>query len=155
MTVDGDTLDEANETFSVTLSNPGNATIADGSGLGTITDDDPAPTLSVNDVSVTEGNAGSTTATFTVTLSAASGQAVTVDWATADDMAVAPGDYTASSGSLTFVPGDTSETFAVVVQGDINAELDETYRVVLTNPVNGALGIRRASAPSRTMSSSP
>ena len=47
ITVNGDVLDEADETFGVTLSNPANATIADGSGLGTITDDDPAPTLSV------------------------------------------------------------------------------------------------------------
>ncbi len=58
VTVNGDVLDEANETFGVTLSNPGNATIGDGSGLGTITDDDAAPTLSVDDVTVLEGNAG-------------------------------------------------------------------------------------------------
>ena len=83
--MNGDVVDELDETFGITLSNPGNATIADGSGMGTITDDDAAPTLSVNDVSVAEGNAGTTTATFTVTLSAASGQTVTVDWATADD----------------------------------------------------------------------
>ena len=67
-------LDEANETFTVELSSPANATIADGSGVATITDDDAPPTLSIDDVSVTEGNAGTTTATFTVTLSAASGQ---------------------------------------------------------------------------------
>ena len=62
-------LDEANETFFVNLSNPANATIADGQGIGTITDDDPPPTISVNDVTVTEGNAGTVNATFTVTLS--------------------------------------------------------------------------------------
>jgi hypothetical protein len=130
--VNGDTLDEANETYTVTLSNPGNATIADGSGLGTITDDDPAPTLSVNDVSVTEGNAGTTTATFTVTLSAASGQAVTADWATANGEATQPTDYVAGSGTLSFVPGDTSETLAVTVNGDLTAELDETFVVNLS-----------------------
>ena len=74
ITVNGDVTDEANETFTVGLSNPGNATIADGSGTGTITDDDAAPTLSIDDVSVAEGNAGTTTATFTVSLSAASGK---------------------------------------------------------------------------------
>src|SRR6185312_2254381 len=68
ITVNGDLVDEANETYGITLSNPGNATIADGSGVGTITDDDAAPTLSVNDVTVAEGNAGATTATFAVTV---------------------------------------------------------------------------------------
>ena len=54
-------LDEANETFFVNLAGPTNATIADGQGLGTITDDDPLPTLAINDVTVTEGNAGTST----------------------------------------------------------------------------------------------
>ena len=55
VTVNGDVMDEANETFTVGLSNPANATIADGSGRATITDDDAAPTLSVDDVSVDRG----------------------------------------------------------------------------------------------------
>ena len=67
--------------------------IGDPQGVGTITDDDPPPTLSVNDVSVTEGNAGTTTATFTVSLSATSGNAVTFDWATAPGTAAAGVDY--------------------------------------------------------------
>jgi hypothetical protein len=137
--VNGDALDELDETLGIVLSNPGNAGIADGAGLGTITDDDAAPTVSVNDVTVAEGNVGTTTATFTVTLSAASGRTITVDWATADDMAIQPSDYTASSGLLTFVPSDTSETFGVTVKGDLVAELDETFRVVLTSPSNAVL----------------
>ena len=139
ITVNGDLADEPDETYGITLSNPGNATIADGSGSGTITDDDAAPTLSVADVSLVEGNVGTTTATFTVTLSVASGRSVTVDWATANDMATEPADYTASSGLLTFVSGDTSETFGVTVKGDLIAELDETFRVVLTSPSNALL----------------
>ena len=65
--VNGDLLDEANETFFVNLSNPSNVTIADGQGVGTITDNDPLPTVSVNDVTVTEGNGGTVAATFTLT----------------------------------------------------------------------------------------
>jgi large repetitive protein len=140
VTVNGDVLDEVNETFGLTLSNPGNATIADGSGLGTITDDDPLSVLSINDVSVTEGNAGTTTATFTVSLSAASAKTVTVDWATADGSATQPGDYAAGSGTVTFVPGDATETIAVTVNGDLTAELDESFRVVLSAPSNADLG---------------
>ena len=139
ITVNGDVLDEGDETFTVGLSNPANATIADGSGTGTITDDDAPPTLSINDVAVTEGNAGTTTATFTVSLSAASGRTVTVGWSTADADAVQPVDYTAGSGTLTFVPGDTSETLAVSVNGDLVAELDEDFRVTLTAPSNATL----------------
>ncbi|HEX4941902.1 MAG TPA: Calx-beta domain-containing protein, partial [Actinomycetota bacterium] len=140
ITVNGDVVDEADETFTLALSNPANAMIADGSATGTITDDDAPPTLSVNDVSVAEGNAGPTTATFTVSLSAASEMAVTVAWATADAEAVQPVDYVAGSGALTFVPGDVSETIAVSANGDLVAELDETFEVALTAPSNATLG---------------
>ena len=85
------------------LSTPSNATIADSQGVGTITNDDPLPALSINDATVTEGNAGGTPAGFTVTLSAVSGQTVTVGYATTDDTAsAAGGDYGAISGTLTF-----------------------------------------------------
>ena len=67
----GDLLDEIDETFNLNLSVPVNATIADGSGLGTITDDDALPALAVNDVTISEVDSGSTNANFTVTLSAA------------------------------------------------------------------------------------
>jgi Calx-beta domain len=154
----GDVLDESNETFVVDLSNlvgtPGQ--IGDAQGLATITDDDPLPALSVNDVSVTEGNSGSTTATFDVSLSAASAKTVTVDWATADGSATHPGDYAAGSGTVTFVPGDVTETIAVTVNGDVTAELDETFRLVLSAPSNAVLGDAEARwARSWTMSSSP
>ena len=140
VSVNGDVIDEVDETFTVALSNPVNATISDGSGLGTITDDDAVPALSIDDVSLAEGNAGTTTATFTVALSAVSAKTITVGWATGDDDAIQPADYTMASGTLTFVPGDTSETFAVTVNGDLIAELDEAFRVTLTAPSNATLG---------------
>ena len=139
ITVNGDVVDEADEIFTLTLSNPANATIADGSATGTITDDDPAPSLSIGDVSVTEGNAGTTTATFTVSLSATSGNAVTVGWSTADADAVQPVDYTAGSGTQIFVPGDTSATIAVSVNGDSLDEVNETFTVALSNPASATI----------------
>jgi hypothetical protein len=140
ITVNGDVLDEANETFGMTLSNAVNATIGDGSGIGTITDDDPIPLLSVNDASVTEGDAGTATATFTVTLSAASGQTVTVDWATVDGSATQPSDYVAGSGTLTFPAGTTIRTIGVAVNGETVPELDETFRVTLSNATSAVIG---------------
>ena len=106
MTVNGDVNASPTRPSSSTSAAPTNATIADGQGIGTITNDDARPTLSINDVAVAEGNAGTTTLGFTVTLSAASGQTVTVGYATANGTATtADGDYLAASGTLTFAPG--------------------------------------------------
>ena len=106
--VNGDQLDEIDETFTLNLANPVNVSIADGNGLGTITDDDPLPALAIADVTVTEGDSGTVAATFAVNLSAQSGRAVTVNYATADGTAIAPGDYVAASGTLNFAAGQTT-----------------------------------------------
>ncbi|HEX8890651.1 MAG TPA: Calx-beta domain-containing protein, partial [Pyrinomonadaceae bacterium] len=137
-----DSLNEANETVNLTLSN------VQGSGdLGTpatavltINDNDPQPSLSINDVSKNEGNSGTTQFTFTVTLSAVSGQNVSVNFATADGTATtADSDYQAQSGTLTFVPGDTTKTITVLVNGDTKAEADENFFVNLSGAVNATI----------------
>ncbi len=140
----GDTTTESNETFYVNLTNPSNATIADGQGVGTIQDDDSPsspsqPQISINDVTVTEGNTGTTNATFTVSLSQASSAQVTVDYATADGTATAGSDYQSTSGTLTFNAGETSKTITVPVYGDTTAESNETFYVNLTNPSNATI----------------
>ncbi len=135
----GDTLDEANETYNVNLSGATNATIADTQGVGTITDNDATPSLVINNVTLTEGNTGTANATFTVTLSAASGQTVTVNYATANNTAVAPGDYSTRSGTLTFSPGSTTQSIAVPVVGDTLDEANETYNVNLSAATNATI----------------
>ena len=137
--VNGDPLDEPNETFFVNLINATNGVIVDNQGQGTINDNDPTPSLSINDVSVAEGDAGTTPATFTVTLSAVSGQPVTVNYATADNSAVAGNDYQPASGRLTFNPGDTTETVTVLVNGDTTFEQNETFFVTLSGPTNATI----------------
>ena len=137
--VNGDLLDEANETFTVNLSNPSNVTIVDGEGLGTITDNDPLPTVAVNDVTVSEGDGGTAAATFTLSLNIPSGRSVSVAYATADVTATSPADYVAAGGTVTFAPGDTSEQVTVLVNGDLLDEADETFRVDLSNPVNATI----------------
>src|SRR5438093_2720098 len=137
----GDTINEPNETFVVNLSNPSNATVADGQGRATILNDDPAPpSLAINDVTVNEGDSGVTSAIFTVTLSAASTQTVTVNFASADGSAkAATRDYGAVSGTLTFAPGQTTQPIAVPIIGDKRKEKDETFFVNLSGPSNATI----------------
>ncbi len=139
VTITGDTTYEADETFFVNLTTPVNATITDAQGQGTITNDDTAPTLTINDVTVTEGNSGTTNATFTVTLSAASGLVTTVNYATANGTATAGSDYVATSGTKTIAVGATSGTIVVPINGDTTIEANETFFVNLTTPVNATI----------------
>jgi uncharacterized protein (TIGR03437 family) len=139
--VNGDTTMEPNETFLVNLRNATNATIADAQGLGTIVNDDqpPPPMLAINDVSKNEGNSGQTAFDFTVTLSAASGQTVTVDYLSGEGTATVGSDYTRAEGRLTFTPGQTSRTITVQVNGDTTVEPDETLMLDLRTPTNAML----------------
>lgn len=130
-----DSAPEPDESFTVAVSNPRNATIVDGSGTGTITDDDK-PALSIADASGSE-TGGSVT--FAVTLSAPTGKTVTVAYATSNGSAQAPGDYTAKSGTLTFSAGVTSRTISVAVVDDEAIEADETFTVTLSAAVNATI----------------
>src|SRR3954471_14486467 len=139
VTVNGDTDAETNETFSVNLSNavgPG-ATIIDGTGLGTITDDDTPPAvgnISINDVSISEGNSGTKLATFTVSRTGTA--AFSVDYATSDGSASAGSDYTAIPlTTLNFAQGEATKTISVTINGDTTVEGDETFSVDLSNAV--------------------
>jgi hypothetical protein len=140
----GDVLDEATETAVLNLSNATNATIADSQGVLTITDNDAAPSLSIADTVVTEGDSGTKTVTFTVTLSAASGQSVSVNYATANGTASSATDYIATSGTLTFAPGTTSRTFTVSIRGDNTTESLETFVVNLSGAVSATIADSQA-----------
>ena len=98
------------------------------------------PSVSIGDVSLTEGNIGTGTALFTVSLSPASAQPVTVAFATADGSATTAGsDYQAASGTLSFAPGETSKTIGVLVNGDTVIEPNETFTVTLSNAVGASI----------------
>ncbi len=147
VTIHGDALNEANETLLVNLSSPTNALIADGQAVGTISNDDAAPTVSIGDVSAKEGDSGSTVFSFQVTLSSASGQTVSINYATANGTAVTTGtaptggaDYVAQASVLSFAAGETTKTVSVAVNGDTLGESDETFAVNLSTPVNATLG---------------
>ena len=142
VSVTGDTLVEMAETVVLTLSNASSGTsIATASGTGTIMDNDTPDILgfSIDSPRVTEGDSGSVNLTFTVSLSPASGQQVTVDYADAGTGTATSGtDYTAiADGTLTFAAGDTSKTIAVLVTGDTLDEMNETVVITLSNASQG------------------
>ncbi len=143
VTINGDTTVEANETFSVNLANATNATIARGTGIGTINNDDQFtsnnPGISVNNVSVAEGNSGNPSATFTISLTTANTVPVSFDIGTADGTAFAGSDYTAKTASLSIPAGQTSTTFTVGLIPDTTVETNETFTVNLSNIVNAAI----------------
>jgi hypothetical protein len=101
--------------------------------------DPSAPRLRIGDVTVAEGNTGTVAAAFTVTLSAASDQPVTVAYATGDGSATAGSDYQTTSGTLIFAPGETSKTITVPVIGDRLPEPTETFVVNLSSPTNATI----------------
>ena len=136
--VSDDTTDEPDETVNLTIGTPdgGTTTGSTTTATLTITDNDDAPTLSINNVSVAEGNSGTSTATFTVTLSGASSQTVTVNYTTAESSATEGTDYQGRNGTLTFPPGITSRPIDILVNGDTSDEPDETFLVNLSAPTN-------------------
>jgi hypothetical protein len=117
------------------------------------------PRITVGDVSVTEGQSGTTSAVFTAVLSRVSGEAVSASWATANGLATAGSDYTAASGQLTIPAGQTTGTIVVTVLGDTVPEGDETFLVKFSHPSGAvveaeAVGTIRNDdiAPSNTLS---
>jgi hypothetical protein len=144
--IKGDLIDEPDQQFFVNLSGASGADLVDGQGVGTIVDNDPPPTLKISDASVTEGNRGTKVMTFTVTLTGATENWVSVNFATADGTAtVANRDYLPTSGTLYFAPGETTKTISVVIQGDKTKEPNETFSVSLSGAsgavIDDGLGI--------------
>ncbi len=132
------------------VNNPSGATISNTASVTSVTTDPNTannsdtettglPAISINDVSILEGNSGSSAAVFTVILSAPNPQTVTVDFFTANGTATEPSDYTAVNGTITFTPMQTSRTISVPVNGDTLPEGDETFFVNLTNPSNAPI----------------
>jgi hypothetical protein len=139
VSVVADTTYEGNETMTLNLSGPVGGVIGDAQGVGTITDDDAPPALTVGDATLAEGNAGNGTATFPVTLSNLSQVQVTVGYATANNTALAGSDYTAASGTLTIPALAASGVITVPVTGDAVYERDEDFYLNLSAPAGGTV----------------
>ena len=127
---------EPTETFVVKLSSPVGATLADAEGIGTITDNDDPPEVSIGDAEGTEGES----AAFEVILGEASGREVTVAFGTSDGTAAGGEDYETVAGILTFAPGDLARAVPVELKLDGKDEPDETFTVDLSSASNATLG---------------
>lgn len=140
-----DLILEPSETFQVLLGTPSGASKTDGEAQGTIVDVVPLTTLAVSSVLLPEGNSGTTNFVFTVSLSNATTQAVSVSYTTADGPAAsgeAPAllsnnDYQFQSGTLVFNPGETSKVVTIAIIGDAAIESSETFSVNVTRTGNG------------------
>ena len=141
-----DDLTEGTETFTITLTNPVNAVIAEGAGTatGTILDDEGEPRLTVADAGECECAATGTLA-FPLTLSHASTEVTSVRYTTFDGDATSPGDYIATSATLTIPAGEVVASIPVVLVDDGVAEtVAETFRLRLDNPVGVELATEEA-----------
>jgi hypothetical protein len=132
----GNTTFEPNKDFFLTLGSASNAVIADSVGQGTILNDDALPTAGITSVVQQPGAGGTTVLVFTVTLSNPSWQTINVDFATSDGTAIAGTNYDATSGTLTFLPGQTTQTITVTVHPDAGGGVDTWFDMGLSNPVN-------------------
>ena len=135
----GDTIDEFDETFFLNLSDATNATITKNQAVSTILDNDAPPSITIGDRSITEGDSGTTSITYTVNLSTPSAKPISVKYATADGTASAGNDYTATNSTISFAPGETSKTITVLVLGDTIDEFDETFFLNLSDATNATI----------------
>jgi hypothetical protein len=144
--VAGDATFENDETFSVVLSSAVGALIRDGVALGTIRNDDAPPVVSIAGGSAPEGDSGTSSVSFTVSLSAPSGLPASVSFVSADGTALAGSDYTAlTPGTITFAPGETTKTITVEVLGDMSIEDHEDFSVTLLEASGATVGNGMAS----------
>jgi len=139
-----DTLDEDDESLQVTLGAPTNATLGSPNPATiTILDDDATPSVQflTTSLAANEGDTANLQITVTVVLSTASGRTLSVDYATSDITATAGSDYQATNGTLTFTPGQTSQTFTVTIINDaVGPEGNERLNLTLGTPINVTIG---------------
>jgi hypothetical protein len=137
----GDRVIEQTERFTLSLTGAVNGNITQGDSTGVILDDD-TPSITISDVGVLESDGF---AFFTVSLSKAiSGSAVTVNYKTTPGTATGGGvDFTTTSGTLTFMPGQTTQTVFVQITRDALGEPIETFFVDLSMAMNATIADSR------------
>ncbi|MCW2498228.1 Calx-beta domain-containing protein, partial [Jatrophihabitans sp.] len=144
--VTGDAVYERDETFTLTLTAPTGATLGTATAVGTISNDDAAPVVTVGNATATQSAAAGSTATFPVTVSGATSLPLSVNYATSDGTALAGTDYTATSGTLTLPAGTTSGSITVPVLAKATYSANEVFNLAVTAPVDATIATPSATA---------
>ena len=139
VTVDAELPGVFIKTFSVEIVNAQNAIVLNDQAIGTILDPNALPAVLISPATVLASPAGPTDATFVVSLTSSSQQPVTVDYATADGTATAGSDYVATSGTLTFAPGQSQQSVAIPVDPEPAGVPIKTFSVNLSNPAGATV----------------
>jgi hypothetical protein len=139
VTINGDAVFENDETLSLSLSAPSNATIGAGSAIGTILNDDLAPQIAIDDARIIEGNSGLTTALISLRRTGLSALGASVAVNSEADSATAPADFEAYSGVVNFAPTEALKFIQLRIVGDSQIEPDEFFKLRLSAPVNATL----------------
>ena len=137
--INSDLLPELDESFNIELSNPVGAQIDYGTGVVTIVNDDVLSLISISDATVSEGDSGLLSVLVTFSLSEASDNPVTVNYTIVDGSAIIGEDYQAATGTVTFAQSETTVQVTIFVIGDVEIESDETFSIVLSDPVDGQI----------------
>lgn len=135
----GDRNYEVTEQFFVVLSTPANGILVDNVGLGLIENNDKNVSVSIDDVTIREGNRGQQEAEFVVSLDKASDVKAIVEYRTADSTAIGGSDYRTKTGTLTFQPGQKRKKIKIQVLGDKEIENEEFFWVNIYNPSNSEI----------------
>jgi hypothetical protein len=137
--VKSDTVYEYDETVDLFLSDPTNVTLANAHATITIQDDDPPPSISIGDATQTEGNTGTTSFDFPVTVAVVTEKPIVVSFATVGGTATSNADFVRTTGLLTIPVRRQNVTISVPVIGDYAVEPDENFNVVLSNPTGATI----------------
>ncbi|HEX8685874.1 MAG TPA: Calx-beta domain-containing protein, partial [Pyrinomonadaceae bacterium] len=145
MTVVNDDVNERDETVNLILNTAGGTGSVGSPSVATMTivNDDPLPSIAVDDVTVTEGDGGTRLATFTVTRTGLTDRAVSFNARTADGTADSVEDYSPLNSIFQIAPAVTSTAVSVAVYGDTIVETDKTFALLLSSPSNTAIARAR------------
>jgi Ca2+-binding RTX toxin-like protein len=153
VTPTNDTIFEATETAILTLATGTGYTVSTTNTAATvnIADNDLQPTINLSaNQTIVEGNTNPQNVSYTVTLSNASTQAITVQYATANGTAIAGSDYTSTTGTLTFNPGIITQVINIPILNDSLNEANETFTLNLTTATNATLGTAKTATTTIT-----
>ncbi|MFV2056302.1 MAG: Calx-beta domain-containing protein [Thiohalomonadales bacterium] len=139
VSVPGDLNIELNKSFNVNFEKSEFVNLTKTFAKVTIADNDGEPNIIIDDISISEGDVGTTTVAVKLRLSKSSPRTISIDYTTSEGSAVAGQDFSITSDKLIFLPGDTEEYINLSISADATYEENETFSIALSAPVNAIL----------------